>query len=142
VKTFRRYLMFHLPEWMLLFLVVLGLDLWTEIPRWWLGLGVGALVLKDLALFPYVKSSYELSPHDPARGLVGERCRVTVALDPEGWVELGHERWRARLEGNGAAAAAGSTVTVRALRGQVLVVRCEDETIADGIDRGRSEAGP
>ena len=141
MKTFRRYLMFHLPEWMLLLFVALGLDLWTELPRSWLVLGVGALVLKDLALFPYVKSSYELSPHDPARGLVGQRCCVIVELEPDGWVELGHERWRATLDGGGTAAA-GSTVTVRALRGQVLVVQREAHATAGSVDPGRSEAKP
>ena len=126
LKTFSRYLLFHAPEWMILFCVVLGLDAWTEIPRSWLGVGAAAVVLKDLVLFPYVRSSYETVHHDPASDLVGALGQVVVSLDPDGWVSLGHERWRARLEGGASAVESGSQVRVCALEGQTLVVRPEE----------------
>ena len=125
MKTFGRYLLFHAPEWMILLCVVLLLDHWTDVPRAWLGLGAGVVVFKDLVLFRYVRSSYEVVHHDPSSDLVGACGEVVVPLDPEGWVSLGHERWRARLEGEGAAVESGGRVRVCALDGQTLVVRRE-----------------
>lgn len=127
MKTLGRYLIFHLPEWALAGCVVAGLAYWTEIPPLWLGLGVAAILIKDLALYPYVKSSYETVSHDPAHDLVGGSGRVVVPLDPEGWVELRHERWRARAEGDGSVVESGCRVRVCSLQGQILVVRREDD---------------
>ena len=134
MKTFRRYIIFHIPEWMLAGCVVAGLAVWTEIPRLWLGLGAAVILIKDLVLFPYVKSSYETVSHDPAHDLIGGSARVVVSLDPDGWVELRHERWRARVEGEGSVVESGCRVRVCALQGQTLVVRREDASVPAASD--------
>lgn len=126
VSTLTRYLVFQLPAWVIASAIALALDTWTSLPRTWIGLALVAYVVKDFVLFPRVRSAYEVAEHEPGRDLVGVQGRVVVSLDPEGWVEIGHERWRARTEATGAAIPIGVRVRVRALEGQVVLVDCEE----------------
>lgn len=92
----------------------------------WIGVAVFAYVVKDFVLFPRVRSAYEVAEHEPGGGLVGARGLVVVSIDPEGWVEIGHERWRARTEQTDVVIPAGVHVRVRALQGQVVLVDSEE----------------
>ena len=55
-----------------------------------------------------------------AEGMVGQHGLVEVALDPQGWVRVQGERWRAQAEGP---LPQGSKVTVVAVEGLSLKVR-------------------
>lgn len=124
--TFARYMAFQLPGWVLALSLAWLLDAWTDIARHWLVLGVAVFAALDLVLYPFVRSAYEHRPHEPGSELRGMRGRVVVALDPDGWVELGHERWRARRSEPGEALAVGARIRVRALRGQTLLVEADE----------------
>jgi len=54
-----------------------------------------------------------------AEGMVGARGIAETALDPEGWVRVHGERWRARAE---KPVSAGEPVVVRAVSGLALRV--------------------
>ena len=122
MKTLTRYLAFQVPAWAIAGGIGLALDSWTSLPRTWIGVALLAYVIKDFALFPFVRSAYEATTHEPGGELVGARGRVVVPLDPEGWIEVRHERWRARSEDVGSTIGVGARVYVRELRGLVLVV--------------------
>ena len=124
MKTLARYLVFQLPAWAIAGGIALALDAWTSLPRGWIGVALLVYVLKDFAIFPFVRGAYEATPHEPGGELVGARGRVVVPLDPEGWIEVRHERWRALSED--AAIGVGVSVRVRELRGLVLVVGREE----------------
>lgn len=126
--TFARYLIFQVPAWGIALVVAWGLDASATLPRFWIGLGLGAFVILDLLIYPFVRSAYEHRPHDAGQGLVGRTARVVVTLDPNGWVQLGSERWRAQRDAEGPAIEVGTTVCVSELRGQVLLVRNEIES--------------
>jgi membrane protein implicated in regulation of membrane protease activity len=126
VSTLARYLVFQLPAWVIASGIALGLDAWTSLPRTWIGLALAAYVAKDFALFPYVRSAYESVPHQPGSELMGARGVVVVPLDPEGWVEIRHERWRARAQEPAEPIEAGAHVQVRGLRGSVVLVDREE----------------
>ena len=70
---------------------------------WDLSLALAALVLalwivKDLALFPILRIAYEpAGGSGGAENLIGALGIVSADLDPEGWVRIGAERWRARV---------------------------------------------
>ncbi len=126
MSTLTRYLMFQLPAWTIAIGIALALDAWTSLSRPWIGLALAAYVAKDFALFPFVRRAYEVEEHEPGRELVGAHGRVVVRIDPEGWVEIRHERWRARVEQTSSAIAVGTQVRVRELQGQVVLVECEE----------------
>jgi membrane-bound ClpP family serine protease len=122
-RVFLRYLAFEAPSWVLL-AAVLGVLMVV----WDLSLGIAALLLalwivKDLALFPILRIAYE-----PAGGsggtesLIGAVGIVSADLDPEGWIQIGPERWRARVARENAPVPAGTRVRVTAVEGLLLRV--------------------
>ena len=129
-RVFARYLAFEAPSW-----VLLGVVLAVLMRGWGLTLPVAALVLglwvlKDLALFPFVRKAYETrGGGGGAEALVGALGTAQDRLDPEGWVRLGHERWRARARGG--SIEKDLPVRVREVRGLVLVVEP-----AEPVERG------
>jgi membrane-bound serine protease (ClpP class) len=72
------------------------------------------------ALVHMVVGAQRLKATTGAEGMVGQQGLVEVALDPEGWVRVQGERWRARAE---TPVKAGSPVTVVAVEGLSLKVR-------------------
>jgi len=81
-------------------------------------------VVKDFALYPLTKAAYE---HDSvthgSADLIGAEVVVEDALDPEGYVRAGNERWRAELApGCAGPLEAGASARVSELRGITLVV--------------------
>ena len=98
----------------------------------WLGLhqglalaGVAAFVLKDLALYPFVRHAYEVEPRRPGEHLEGQLAVAEDDLAPRGFVRLGHELWRARLAPGSPPVARGERVRVEAVEGLSLRVRPE-----------------
>jgi membrane protein implicated in regulation of membrane protease activity len=124
-RTLVRYLLFQLPEWGLVVLLLLGIDHWTDTPLWLLVVGGAAFVVKDLLLYPWVRHAYAHVGNDPGENLVGRRGIATSPVGHEGWVRVDAELWRA--ESGGGPIAKGTPVRVRALDGHVLVVEPDGE---------------
>lgn len=80
-----------------------------------LGMALGTFTLVSLAL-----AAQRQKPTTGVEGMVGEPGLVEVALEPEGWVTVRGERWRAQSE---AYLPRGSKVTVEAVEGLSLKVR-------------------
>ncbi|RMF71021.1 MAG: hypothetical protein D6738_14845 [Acidobacteria bacterium] len=96
---------------------------------WWvIALVLALSILKDIVLYPKLREAYR--PHAGLTGgetLVGRRGRATTQIDPEGWVRIGHEVWRARLMDGAAPVRRDGPVVVRAVDGLTLVVTGEPE---------------
>jgi membrane-bound ClpP family serine protease len=122
-RVFARYLAAEVPSW-----IVLGVVLAVLMRVWDLSgsaavLVLGLWVLKDLALFPVLRIAYEPGGGSGgAENLIGERAVVSVALDPEGWVQIGAERWRARVSQSHSPVPVGAVVSVIAVEGLLLRV--------------------
>jgi membrane-bound ClpP family serine protease len=118
--TLLRYWLFQLPGALAVTgLLVLLVHWWDLSPR----LAVAFLViwvLKDLALFPFVRKAYEPRSGGGADALLGAIASARDRLDPEGYVRVGHELWRARVRGG--AIEKGGTVRVVEVQGLTLVV--------------------
>ena len=115
-----RYLLWQVPGWLLAgvvcALIVLALDL-----PWWLALaGVGVFVLRDLALYPAMRSVFQPAPSPHP---IGERGVVVEPLRPEGMIRIRGELWRARAPGE---VEAQQEVVVTGVRGLTLLVRRAD----------------
>jgi len=122
-RTFARYLLFQLPEWGLVLLLLLAIDRFTEAPAWLLVAGGARFVAKDLALYPWMRSAYEHVGSDPGEHLVGRRGVATSAIASQGWVRIDAELWRAEVETG--EIPQGTRIRVRSLDGHVLVVEAE-----------------
>jgi membrane-bound ClpP family serine protease len=141
-RVFARYLAFEAPSW-----VLLATALAVLVRGWDLELSVAAFVLalwvvKDLALFPILRIAYEpAGGSGGAENLIGSLGIVSADLDPEGWVRIGAERWRARLVPGHTPVSVGAAVKVTSVEGLLLRVEPVPRfTAGEGPDPSRAGA--
>lgn len=93
------------------------------IPWWLVLLGVASLLVFFVPVMTFVRRS-RLSPAEQkeARALVGQPGRVRSVLNPEGFVWVADELWRARSE-DGDRVRVGEDVVVSGVEGSLLRVR-------------------
>jgi membrane protein implicated in regulation of membrane protease activity len=119
-STWLRYCLFQLPGALAVTgLLVLFVHWWGLAPR----LAAAFLViwlLKDLALYPFLRKAYEPRSGGGADALLGAVATARGRLDPEGYVRVGHELWRARVRRG--AVEPGDAVRVVEVQGLTLVV--------------------
>ena len=121
-NTFRRYLLFQLPG-LALIATLLSLLVAGSLLSPQLALGLFAFwIAKDLALYPILRVGYEDQSPEVSEQLVGAVCSVRSELDPEGWVRVGAELWRARCAREEAPLKSDTPVRVTAVNGLVLDV--------------------
>jgi membrane-bound serine protease (ClpP class) len=123
-----RYLCWQLPGWALGAAVAAWLVWGVGIPGWLAGIGLAALVLKDLLLFPALRAVFR-PPGRPQP--VGARGESVERLAPAGYVRVHGELWRAKSLGP--EVPAGRPVVVREAHGLTLIV---EEIGSDRTPRG------
>ncbi len=120
-----RYVLFQLPELLLVgmaLLVLVGLNVLTANLGWLL---LALWLLKEVVLFPFVRRAYEPSDPSGTAPLLGATGVVTRRLDLAGTVRIGPELWTARLEAGSDPAEVGTTVCVKSVEGLTLHVALE-----------------
>ncbi len=134
MTTFQRYMLFQVPGWILTVLLLTALYSWWDLPLW-AAVGLALLwLIKDLALYPFLRIGYETAATCGIERLVGAEAVVKQPLDPEGYVRVHGELWRARLTAAQGPLPVGSRVRVEAAEGMTLIVSPRDrrpQTVAD-----------
>ena len=121
--VFARYLLFQLPGCVAAAAVLAGLVHWELLSPTVAYVLFVIWVLGEIALFPVLRVGYEPGgTRGGAEALVGALGVAQEDLDPEGYVRMGAERWRAVVASECAPVAAGSEVRVREVRQLTLVV--------------------
>jgi membrane-bound serine protease (ClpP class) len=92
----------------------LRVDAWKLVPI------ILAFAAFTIVLVRLVVQAQRRRPQTGAEGLVGRRGEAETGLDPEGWVIVQGERWRAR---SGEPVAAQDSVVVESVEGLLLRVR-------------------
>jgi membrane-bound ClpP family serine protease len=122
MPTFVRYLLFQVPQWLLLALFLWFLVDRTAVPVW-ATIGFFLVwVAKDLAVYPIVRTAYETDHRIGAERLIGDKGIAHDTLDPEGYIRINGELWKARLESIDRPIARNSPVRVTGAHGLTLVV--------------------
>jgi membrane protein implicated in regulation of membrane protease activity len=125
--VFARYLLFQLPGCVVAAAVLAGLVHWGHLSPTVAYVLFGIWVVAEIALFPVFRIGYETGgTRAGAEALVGALGVALEDLDPEGYVRMGAERWRAVVAGGCAPVAAGAEVRVREVRQLTLVVEPAD----------------
>ena len=111
---------------------LIPLGFFRALVRWWnldprlAVLLFGLWLVKDLVLFPVLRIGYETGGGGAGAGLVGASgvAQDDLRADRVGYVRVGAELWRARLDLGSAAAEIqqGTRVRVTALRDLTLIV--------------------
>ena len=121
-KAVTYYTLLQIPEFFLLALILYGLYQWYGIQVWILTLIAVGWIVKDVILFFFVRSAYEMKKHthDPrTKGATG----ITIeSLDLLGYVEVNGELWQAK-SAEKKMIPAGEKVEVVDRQGLLLVVR-------------------
>jgi len=132
LSTFQKYLLFQLPGMGITVVVLAGLTQIWDLP-------VAAAILlfalwaaKDLALYPFLKIAYEpsgTSVNGPD-SVLGNTGIAQEDLDPEGYVKIGSELWRACAARETVVIASGAPVRVVRMRNLTVVVEAtpDDDT--------------
>ncbi len=118
----KRYLLFQVPSWILAAMLLGALHRWLDLP---LAYAIGLFVLyvaKDLLIYPYVRKAYEPHNKTGAELLIGCVGLTKQRLDPEGYVQVRGELWRAVADPPGEPIPPGQPVRIQTVSGLTLVV--------------------
>ena len=118
----KRYLLLQIPSWILAALLLGALHRWLHVP---LGVVIGLFVLyvaKDFLIYPYVRKAYEPHNKTGAELLIGCIGLTKQRLDPEGYVQVKGELWRAVAAPPGQPIPPGQEVRIQAVSDLTLVV--------------------
>jgi membrane protein implicated in regulation of membrane protease activity len=126
-RALHRYLVLQAPGWALLACLAWLLPRWLRYPAWIGWAVLAGWLVKDLLLFPFVRSAY-LPAGDAAERLVGARAVTAERIDPYGYVRIGSELWRAEISRGAPPVEPGRPVTVVRVDGLTLVVAEDDPT--------------
>jgi membrane protein implicated in regulation of membrane protease activity len=122
-RVFARYLLFQLPGCVAAAAVLMGLVHWELVSPTIAYVLFVIWVVGEIALFPVLRIGYEPGGRSAgAEALVDTLGVAQEDLDPEGYVRVGAERWRAVVASGCAPVAAGTEVRVREVRQLTLVV--------------------
>jgi membrane-bound ClpP family serine protease len=117
-----KYLVLQLPSWIFAILLLGFLVRSYDLSLRTAALLFALWLAKDFALFPILRVGYEPSATSATDGLVGALGTARERLDPEGYVRVGAELWRARLANGLAPIEPGSPVRVVAVSDLTLRV--------------------
>ena len=125
--TWTKYLLFQVPEWAFLGLMLFWLWGWFALPLWvCLGL-FGVWVAKDLAIYPFLRAAYNADIKTGPEKLIGARGIAQERLDPCGYAKVSGELWRVRVESGHGPILPGSLIRVRESQGLTLLVVLDPE---------------
>tara|TARA_B100000949_G_scaffold226223_1_gene231313 strand:+ start:511 stop:918 length:408 start_codon:yes stop_codon:yes gene_type:complete len=118
---FWRYTAFQIPGWVI-----------ATATSWWLyqSMNIPALAalaipvfwfVKDMALYPLLRTAYETDETPPVQRFIGECGMPIERLAPSGYVRIKGELWRAEAEGD----PIEPDVTVKVIGAKGLVLRVQ-----------------
>jgi membrane protein implicated in regulation of membrane protease activity len=126
--TLFKYALAQIPEIVIFVVVVLVLQRWLDLSTRLVTLLIAVWVLKDILLFPWLRRSFEEGRPEDAQPMIGARGVAKDPLDPDGYVWIRGELWRAELVEGHPPIEAGESLKVEDVRGLTLLVVRDAET--------------
>ena len=83
-------------------------------------------IVKDLVIFPWVRRAYTNDAKTGTEQLIGAKAVAQERLNPEGFVKINGELWKARIDPVDQIVSPNSIVRVRAANGLTLIVETEN----------------
>ncbi len=129
--TLRRYALYQIPGLLLAIGVVVAVTRWTALPGWGAVALVVVWVLKDAALYPWLRSAYEPDSRRIVERMIGLAGVAVESLAPRGYVRVRGELWQAEPVDEHMTIEAGHPVTVQGVRTDTLLVRPAPVVLSD-----------
>lgn len=127
LRQLATYLLWQLPEWSLVALVLAWLTRAMDLAAWKAAGVFCAFVAKDLLLFPAMRVVFSSPPATPQP--VGARGETVEPLSPSGYIRVNGELWKAKSRA-GSHLPAGTPVVVRDAHGITLIVEEMEEHVS------------
>lgn len=89
-------------------------------------------VLKDIAMYPLLRRAYERNTKTGAEELIGRQGTTQGRLDPEGFVKVHGELWKARMDSMEQCVEPDTKVKVKAANGMILIVEADESRRSRG----------
>lgn len=126
-KVVMRYAVLQIPFTALVAVALILLRERLNLPIWFVCAVVALLIIKDIALYPFVWRAYDPETPALANQMEGAQGIAIEDLHPTGYVEIGAERWQAEVSGDGPSIRRGQRVRVNGIRGLTLLVQLDME---------------
>ncbi len=121
-----KYILFQIPGWV----AAIGLAWWASsslgLEKFWAIVAVVLWIVKDAVLYPFVRAAYSMKPGEGGAPKKGAIATATENLNPEGYVRVNAELWRARISTGTRVIKPGETVEVQKVDGLTLIVSATD----------------
>jgi membrane protein implicated in regulation of membrane protease activity len=124
-SPFGKYFLLQIPGWIIAAIILWSAQQWLAVSPWLVGVGVSAWILKDLALYPIVRTAYESNVKTGIERLIGDRGVVQSELAPRGKVRVRGELWSAEIEAGSQPLAQGEPVRILGAQGVILIVTAD-----------------
>ncbi len=121
-----KYTLYQIPDTALAFLVLWILVEWADVAPWIAGSLAILWILKDILMFPVLWHSFGGTDASYPLSLVGAEGIVTERCDPNGYVQVRGETWKAESDERGTVIDAGVFIVVTGSRGLTLDVKPRD----------------
>jgi membrane protein implicated in regulation of membrane protease activity len=117
-----KYALLQIPGAVLFLLVLVLLQSWLHYSGWIVWGLLALWLVKDAALFPFVRNAFLPHLEEESNPLVGCRGIARESLDPGGYILIRGELWRAKVPAGAAPVQKGESVRVRRVQGLTLLV--------------------
>ena len=119
-RSTRTYVLLELGELLLIVIILIVISRFIPIPLWIVIAIPAGKLLKFIVVYPFVRRSLRQPVYSGMESLIGRRGWTVETLDPEGYVNVRGELWRAISY---VPIPAGVEVEVYELEGTKLVVK-------------------
>jgi len=96
-RTILKYVAIQLAQLVVIVGALLVVRGFVHVPAWVIVAVLGVWILKDIILYPWLWRAYAYPDTDPLSELVGMEATAMETLNPEGFVRVHGELWKARL---------------------------------------------
>ena len=122
-KILLRYFLLQLPGIFFIAALIILLYLIKAVSFKVIWIVLAVWVIKDIALYPLVWKSYDLSSNSGKYQMIGQQGVALEAINPTGYVMVKGESWSARLKNKKSVIRKDEPVYVSDVQGLTLIVR-------------------
>lgn len=124
-----KYTLFQLPELLLLVMALVVAGRWMTIPASFFWGFMIFLIVKDIAVFPFVWRAYDNRDAKRLHQLIGKKGVVVEPLHPQGVVRVNGELWKAEVYGKASGIDKEESIRVEDVKGLCLMVEKTDPRV-------------
>jgi membrane protein implicated in regulation of membrane protease activity len=120
-----KYALLQIPGALLICLALFLLQRWLRFSGWIVWGGLALWLVKDALMYPLVRKAFLPEGNGEGNPMIGSRGIARERLDPDGYILVRGELWRAQLPEGAPTVEKGETVRILRMRGLTLLVEAE-----------------